>query len=75
MRKNYVTKLTVNSLDYTIHNPCISYCLRYVFEDYDLVYSEICKNYKKLFTFFDKIKANISIEIHEFLNEYQNKLI
>ncbi|CAG8818045.1 5013_t:CDS:1, partial [Dentiscutata erythropus] len=33
LRKDYVTKLTVNSLGHAVHDPCISHCLRHAFGD------------------------------------------
>ncbi|CAG8619951.1 11046_t:CDS:2, partial [Scutellospora calospora] len=75
LRKDYAIKLTVNPLGHTVHDPCISHCLQYVFSDCNLVHPEICKNCKKLFILFDEIKTNTPTNIHKILNEYQTKLV
>ncbi|CAG8820309.1 1432_t:CDS:2, partial [Racocetra persica] len=75
LRKDYSTKLTINPLGQAVHNPCISHCLQHAFGNCNLVHPEICEDCEKLFTFFDEIKTNTPLEIHELLNEYQTKLL
>ena len=75
IHQEYSKELEVTATSVAVHNSCISHCLRYAFGDCDLNHPVTCLKCESLLSFFEELKAAISEEYSESLDEYQRKLI
>jgi len=75
IRREYSKELEVTAGGIAVHNSCISHCIRHAFGDCDLNHPVTCSKCESIFGFFEELKAAISEEHSETLDEYQQKLI
>ena len=75
IRREYPKELEVTATGIAVHNSCISHCIRHAFGDCNLDHPVTCSKCESLFSFFQELKAAISEEYFEVLDEYQQKLI
>ncbi|PKB96579.1 hypothetical protein RhiirA5_470704 [Rhizophagus irregularis] len=75
LKRDYEKNLIVNNKGITEHNPCISYCLLWAFGVCTEQHTHASQEYAKLFTFFNRLKNQLSTDLHEDLDEYQNHLL
>ncbi|UZO17188.1 uncharacterized protein OCT59_008549 [Rhizophagus irregularis] len=74
-KRDYEKNLIVNNKGITEHNPCISYCLLWAFGVCTEQHTHASQECAKLFTFFNRLKNQLSTDLHEDLDEYQNHLL
>jgi hypothetical protein len=75
IRREYSKELEVTTAGIAVHNSCISHCIRHAFGDCNLDHPVTCSKCESFFSFFQELKAVISEEHFEVLDEYQQKLI
>src|SRR5260363_89274 len=75
LRKDYAKTLLVTKQGVPIHNSCISHCLAHALGNCNYSHPNICKECENLFEFFDQLQKKLDIKQHEFLIDYQNRLV
>ncbi|PKY33820.1 hypothetical protein RhiirB3_453052, partial [Rhizophagus irregularis] len=75
LKRDYEKNLIINNKGITEHNPCISYCLLWAFGVCTEQHIHASQECAKLFTFFNRLKNQLSTDLHEDLDEYQNHLL
>ena len=75
LKRDYEKNLIVNNKGITKHNICISYCLLWTFGVCTEQHTHASQECAELFTFFKYLKDQLSTDIHEDLDEYQNHLL
>ncbi|GET02750.1 hypothetical protein GLOIN_2v326913 [Rhizophagus clarus] len=73
--EEYSKELEVIASGVKVYNSCISYCIRHAFGDCNLNHPVTCSKCESLFSFFEELKAAISEEYFNILDEYLQKLI
>ena len=75
LKRDYEKNLIVDNKGITKHNPCISYCLLWAFGVCTEQHTHASQECAELFTFFRHLKNQLSTDLHEDLDEYQNHLL
>ncbi|RHZ77227.1 hypothetical protein Glove_184g100 [Diversispora epigaea] len=75
IRRDFSKQFQISTIGEAQHDSCITHCLRYAFGSCNLSHPDTCSNCELLFTFFNKMKKNLSLEFHEQLDNYQKKII
>ncbi|CAG8813755.1 2600_t:CDS:2, partial [Cetraspora pellucida] len=68
-------QLKITSIGVAMHDSCIGHCLYYAFGNCDQQHPIFCSNCESFFKIFDKLRKVLRLDLHNSIEEYQNKLI
>ncbi len=75
LKKDFSTKLSIDSTEKACHSLCIYHCISHAFSDCNLSHLDICSDCKDFFLFFELLRKNLSLEHFDILENYEKRLI
>ena len=75
LKKDFSTKLSIDSAEKACHSLCIYHCISHAFSDCNLSHLDIYSDCKDFFLFFELLRKNLSLEHFNILENYEKHLI
>ena len=75
LKKDFSTKLSIDSTGKACHSPYICHCISHAFGNCNLSHLDICSDCKDFFLFFELLRKNLTLEHFDILENYEKRLI
>ena len=75
LKKDFSSKLSIDSTGKACHSPCICHCLSHALNDCNFSHQDICSDCKDFFLFFELLRKNLSSEHYDILESHEKHLV